>query len=271
LGHGDPPALYDSPSLYDLPSLYDRVVPPGPCEAFYRDVAAHAGDPILELACGTGRLAVPLAADGHEVVGLDASPSMLGAARAKAEANGVELDLVQGDMRDFDLGRRFALVIVSCNSLAHLVRNEDLASCLAAVARHLAPGGVFAFDVVNPSLRELAGSESSGAPTGAREHLLSVAGNVRSIAYDPVRQVQELQLRVLEPGMEKLVIAPMHLRIFFPQEVPPRLALAGMEMAACYGDFDGDWLTGRSSNQVCLARSMGASPPRGQARTSRSI
>ena len=172
-------------------------------------------------------------------------------------------------MRDFDLGRRFALVIVGCNSLAHLVRNEDLASCLTAVARHLAPGGVFAFDVVNPSLRELSRAESSGAPTDTRD-LLSVAGNVRSIAYDPVRQVQELQIRVLEPGMEKLVIAPMHLRIFFPQEVPLRLALAGMEMAACYGDFDGDWLTGRSSNQVCLARSASASPPRKQAGTSRS-
>ena len=71
MGHGVPP------SLYDLPSLYDRVVPPRPCEAFYRDVAVHAGDPILELACGTGRLAVPLAADGHQVVGLDISPSSL--------------------------------------------------------------------------------------------------------------------------------------------------------------------------------------------------
>jgi SAM-dependent methyltransferase len=264
LGHGVPPSLYDLPSLYDR---VDRVVPPGPCEAFYRDVAVHAGDPILELACGTGRLAVPLAADGHQVVGLDISPSMLG---AKAEADGVEMDLVQGDMRDFDLGRRFALVIVGCNSLAHLVRNEDLTSCLSAVARHLAPGGVFAFDVVNPNLRELARAESSGAPTGDSEDLLPVARNVRSIACDPVRQVQELQIRVLEPGMERLVIAPMRLRVFFPQEVPLRLALAGMEMAARYGDFDGDWLTGRSSNQVCLARSASASPPRKQAGTSRS-
>ena len=70
--------------------------------------------------------------------------------------------------------------------------------------------------------------------------------------------------------MEKLVIAPMRLCVFFPQEVALRLALAGVEMAACYGDFDGDRLTGRSSNQVCLARSTSASPPPGQARTSRS-
>ena len=108
------------------------------------------------------------------------------------------------------------------------------------------------------------------SPTGAREHLLPVAGNVRSIVYDPVRQIQELQICVLEPGMEKLVIAPMHLRILFPQEVPLRLALAGMEMAQCYGDFDGGWLTGSSLSQVCLARSMGASQSREQARTSRS-
>src|SRR5918912_1113576 len=113
-----------SRSLYDDPELYDLIVRPGPCEPFYREIARRTGGPILELACGTGRLTLALARDGHEVVGLDASRAMLRAAHAKAEAEDVEITLVQGDMRSFDLGRRFPLVIVCCNSLAHLTTNN---------------------------------------------------------------------------------------------------------------------------------------------------
>ena len=87
-------------ALYDVPPLYDLMVQPGPCERFYRDLANRVGGPILELASGSGRLTIPLALDGHEVVGLDASKSM----------------------------RSFALAIISCNSLAHLTTNEELKS-----------------------------------------------------------------------------------------------------------------------------------------------
>src|SRR5215204_5377235 len=86
-------------TLYDNPILYDCMVRPGPCEAFYRDLARRTGGPILELACGTGRLTVPLASDGHEVVGLDASPAMLRAARDKADAEDLGITFVQADMR----------------------------------------------------------------------------------------------------------------------------------------------------------------------------
>src|SRR5215212_5162530 len=106
--------------LYDMPALYDLIIGRGPREGFYRDLARQMGGPVLELACGTGRLTLPLARDGHAVVGLDASPVMLRAAEAKAEAEDVEVAFFRGDMRVFDLGRRFALVILCCNSLAHL-------------------------------------------------------------------------------------------------------------------------------------------------------
>jgi 2-polyprenyl-3-methyl-5-hydroxy-6-metoxy-1,4-benzoquinol methylase len=99
---------YEEVALYETPSLYDVVVPPGPCESFYRGLAHRTGGPVLELACGTGRLSVPLAKDGHEVLGLDISDAMLRAARAKAEAARVRIDFVQTDMRSFELGREFA-------------------------------------------------------------------------------------------------------------------------------------------------------------------
>jgi 2-polyprenyl-3-methyl-5-hydroxy-6-metoxy-1,4-benzoquinol methylase len=115
-------------ALYDVPPLYDLMVQPGPCERFYRDLANRVGGPILELASGSGRLTIPLALDGHEVVGLDASKSMLRSAREKADTEGVEITFAHGDMRSFELDRSFALAIISCNSLAHLTTNEELKS-----------------------------------------------------------------------------------------------------------------------------------------------
>ena len=120
----------------------------------YRDLAYQIGGPILELACGTGRLTIPLARDGHDIVGLDASSAMLRSAKSKTD--GLDIMFVHSDMRNFDLGRRFPLIILSCNSLAHLTSNEDLKAGLDRVAKHLAPGGVFAFDVINPDIRMLA-------------------------------------------------------------------------------------------------------------------
>jgi SAM-dependent methyltransferase len=237
-------------TLYDVPLLYDRIVPPGPCEAFYRHLARRTGGPILELACGTGRLTIPLALDDHDVVGLDASPSMLRAARTKATAKRVKLELVQGDMCSFDLGRRFPLVIVSCNSLAHLTRNEEVIACLSEIARHLTPAGVLAFDVVNPNIRELARSD---APIVDLERNPSLAGSKELVAYDPVQQVQVLRWHGRALAAEAPTIAPMRLRVFFPQEVPLLLALSGLKFAARYGDFDGNHFTGCSANQVCVA------------------
>lgn len=235
--------------LYDSPALYDRIVPPGLCEAFYRRIARSTEGPILELACGTGRLTIPLALDGHEVVALDASRCMLKAASEKAEVRGADIAFVHGDMKDFHLRRQFKLVIVSCNSLAHLTSDEALDRCLGSIARHLAPDGRLAFDVMNPDLGELARQDRgrTGFPFGC-------ASEVRRemIAYDPVAQVQRVRWRVPIPPGEELV-ARMELRVFFPREIGPRLRLSRLKLVARYGDFEGGPLTGASSNQVCLA------------------
>ncbi|RWM77505.1 MAG: class I SAM-dependent methyltransferase [Mesorhizobium sp.] len=242
------------PTLYDLPSLYDAVVTPGPCEPFYRRLACSTGGPILELACGTGRLTIPLALDGHEVVGLDASYPMIRAARAKADKSRAKVEFVVGDMRRFDLGRSFSMVIVSCNSLAHLRANEDIVECLSRIARHLVPGGLLAFDVVNPNMRDLAQCGNTAERSNTKPDRSFVSGSKELIAYDPVQQVQILKWRFEELGRKIPPVALMRLRAFFPQEMPLRLALVGLELAARYGDFSGGHFTGCSPNQIYVAR-----------------
>src|SRR5688572_5062959 len=143
-----------SERFYSDARLYDRLFPGGEQAVdFYRAEADRQGGSVLELGCGTGRKLIPIAADGHPCTGLELSPDMLAEARSKADARALEVEWVQGDMRDFDLGRTFDLVLIAGNSLLHLHETDDLVSCFRSVRAHLAPGARFVFDVFNPSVR----------------------------------------------------------------------------------------------------------------------
>ncbi|WP_176556232.1 class I SAM-dependent methyltransferase [Rubellimicrobium rubrum] len=249
-----PPAPAAASSLYDMAEVYDAITPPGPCEAFYRAEARRAGGPVLELACGTGRLTIPLARDGHEVVGLDASPAMLLQAGRKAAAAGLAVTWVSGDMRRFDLGRRFGFVLVSCNSLGHMTEPEDLRACLEAVRRHLAPGGVLAFDVVLPDPRNLMPPADGVRRLDLGPNPASAIPGEERVEYDPVRQIRTAYWRVQPRGRGWIDLEPLVQRQFFPHELPLLLGASGLELMARYGDFARNPLAPWSLNQVCLAR-----------------
>src|SRR5262249_29712293 len=121
---------------------------------FYRELAKRRGGPVLELGAGSGRLTIPLARDGHEVVALDRAPAMLDRLRARVDAlpaaARARVTVLEGDLCTFDVPRahaRFPLVVAAFNVLEHLYTRGEVAACLAAVERHLAPDGAFAFDV----------------------------------------------------------------------------------------------------------------------------
>jgi SAM-dependent methyltransferase len=123
---------------------------------FYVAEAERSGGPVLELGVGTGRVAVPIAAAGIEVVGVDLSPGMLDVARERAELAGVAVDLRSGDMRDPPVDGGFPLVICPFRSLLHMETERDRRAALRAVARHLEPAGRFVFDVFTPSADDIA-------------------------------------------------------------------------------------------------------------------
>lgn len=124
---------------------------------FYREWAAAAGGghaEVLELACGTGRVAIPLAIAGHQVTGIDLSPKMLELFAAKGSRLDDEvagrLEIIHGDMSSFDLEHGFDLVIIPFRGFQALTEPEEIHGCLARARAHLKPGGVFIVDVFRP-------------------------------------------------------------------------------------------------------------------------
>src|SRR6476469_2162090 len=107
--------------------------------AFYRGLARDAGGPVMEPGCGTGRVLLPIAALGIPCVGVDASPAMLAALRAKSPPP--NLELVEARMETFDLGeRRFRLITCPFRAFQHMLDVPSQLATLANVRRHLAPG-----------------------------------------------------------------------------------------------------------------------------------
>jgi SAM-dependent methyltransferase len=228
---------------------------------FYRILARDLGaDDVLELGCGSARLALALARDGRRVVGIDRSQAMLARARARLAARGARVaaraQLVRADLRDFALRRRFPLVICAFNTFQHLYTRDDVARCLARVAGHLAPGGVFALDVMNPDLEWLARDPTRRWARTKFRHPETGERLVYSTnhAYDRVEQINYIRI-YYEPadGAEgtRRTIRLAH-RMFFPEELLALLDRAGFAVRARHGGFGDFPLESESEQQVLI-------------------
>jgi 2-polyprenyl-3-methyl-5-hydroxy-6-metoxy-1,4-benzoquinol methylase len=237
--------------IYDIPALYDQVIAPGPCEPFYSNLARQCRGDVLELACGTGRLTIPISLRGHRITALDSSLKMLDTAKRKAQTARAKIDFRHADMRSFELDRRFSLIMVSCNSLAHMITQDDLLSCLRQIKRHLGPNGLFAFDIINPEISSLAECvRQKMLDFGARSPRILIE---ESAFYDPVRQVRTSQWHIQECPGSRYRLKPLELRMIFPQELLILLKAVGLNLVARYGDFSRAPFGASSLNQICLA------------------
>lgn len=244
--------------FYDHPDLYDELLPVGAHVPFYVDIARQQAGAVLELACGTGQLTIPLALQGLPTVGLDRSRAMLDVAKRRASAASAPVAFLQSDMRDFAFGRDFNLIIVARNSLLHLLSTADLLAALTAVRRHLAQDGVFAFDIFNPDVRLLA------RPPGQRFPVMDV-GTTRfgplsveaTHDYDSATQVNRGTWYISAPDRRDAWAVPMVLRSIFPQELPLLLSAAGLELISRFGELSRAPFGAGSRIQACLCRRRG--------------
>lgn len=248
-----------SERFYSDARLYDRLFPARePAVDFYRAEADRQGGSVLELGCGTGHKLIPIASDGHPCVGLELSPDMLAEAQRKAVERGVELDWVQGDMREFDLGRTFDLVIIAANSLLHLSEVPDLVDCFRSVRKHLAPGARLVFDVFNPSVQMLAHADG----VRRRREALSFVDPDRGVVhvdvaetYDAAAQVTRGTWYFSTESDADVLVAPLEIRSIFPQELPLLLSQGGLRLVERFGDWSGRPFTGDALVQLCVCES----------------
>jgi SAM-dependent methyltransferase len=126
--------------------------------SFYVSLAVEAGGPVVELGVGTGRIAIPTAAAGVRVVGVDTSPGMLAVAREQAELAGVSdlIDLRVGDLRKPPVRGEYALVTSPFRAMLHMETDRDRRAAIRAARKLVAPGGRFVFDVFEPSEEDIA-------------------------------------------------------------------------------------------------------------------
>jgi len=231
-------AIPDFGLLYDSVPLYAARQDIG----FYVEEAKAARGPVLELGSGTGRILLPIARAGATIVGLDSSTNMLERCRQKLAAESAavrgRVTLQQRDIHDFDLGERFPLIIAPFRVVQHLTTVDDQLRFLAAVARHLAPNGRFAFDVFNPyfaKLVEADGVEREDTPAQRLPDGRTLRRAYRIARVRWVDQVSESELIYYVDG--KRYVQAFEMRWYLAAELQHLLARAGFRVRAMYGDF----------------------------------
>ena len=229
--------------------------------AFYVDLAERARGPVLEYGVGNGRIALPIARHGVEVVGVDHSEPMLRDLRRRLSVEPADVakrvTVVRGDMRRKKLRRRFPLVLCTFNTALHLYTRADVEAFLARVREHLAPRGRFVVDLSMPPLADLARDPSDPfhAPRFRHPTAGTVVKNRERFDYDPARQVLFVSMEFEPVGAEdEAWVTPLAHRQFFPQEWEALLHYNGFQVDRVEGDFHGGPLTKDSDVMVWHAR-----------------
>jgi SAM-dependent methyltransferase len=241
---------------------------------------------LLELGCGSGRLLLPLAQDGHTVYGIDRSAPMLRRCQerlSKLNARArTRVHIIEGDFRALPFAaepaQRFPLILCPFNGFSHLYTRPDVELCLAEVRRLLAPGGIFAFDISNPDCTWLSRNPSRRFSRTRFRHPTSGERLIYTTShlYDPATQVcwirfyYEADLASATSGPAQRsdlpaaagaeaadrppVVVQLAQRMFYPAEIESLLHYNGFELLEHAGSFDGEALSPVSREQVICAR-----------------
>ena len=250
----------DLPSTFDDGNAYDLVgdqIPYG--LDFYIGHAQAAEGPVLDVACGTGRILLPCMKQGIDIEGLDFYEGMLGRLRQKAAVIGLEPRLHQADMGDFSLDRQFALVMIPFNAFIHNMSQEAQIGCLRCCREHLLAGGQFVFDTFFPSLEIVGAPQNERVLEGEIPHpetgLLMRMYDTRS--FDRVEQVQhsinELELLAADGSVAEVYRSETHGRYVFRHEMELLLRVAGFTRWEIWGDFEGRPLTEEKDAMIVSA------------------
>jgi SAM-dependent methyltransferase len=230
----------------EIADMYDVWYPGGdPAPIVERLVALSGEGPVLELGIGTGRIAVPLAAAGVSVHGIDGSAAMLEKLRAKPGGGSIRVTI--GDFADLDLEDRFSLVFVVFNTFFGILEQRDQVRCFRHVAEHLMPGGHFLLECFVPDL--------SRFDRGQRLAVSAIDDDgirIEASMYDPVSQRVKAQVVAMSETGSRFY--PLQVRYCWPSELDLMAQLAGLELEQRWAGWSEEPFTAASVQHVSVYR-----------------
>jgi SAM-dependent methyltransferase len=229
--------------------LYDQQYQMREDIGFWIEEAQASGGPVLEVACGTGRVLIPTARAGIEITGLDLAEPMLNMCRERLAEEPEEVQkrarLVQADMRRFELQETYGLITVPYRSFQHLTTVEDQLSCLRCLHHHLASGGRLILDLLNPSVhflaREVTGKETPfdqmlDLPDG--RHVQRAHRLVSLDLHEQLLHSEQIYYVNHPDGRQERLVHAYDLRYLYRYEAEHLLARCEFELEQVYADFD---------------------------------
>ncbi len=242
---------YRDPQTYDaVEGDYDEDRP------LTEQWARKLGGPLLDLACGTGTMAIHLARLGYQVTGVDIVPEMIEWASQKAEKQAISIEWAVADARAFHLQKQFPFIYMLGNAFQHFLTRTDQEALLACVREHLLPEGRFLFCTRNPSPGNLLQARYSDPqqytlPDGRQQ--VSTEQQV----YDPLSQIQYYTFHeewLYPDGRREEKTTHTALRYVYPQEMEALLFYNGFKISDCYGDWQQGPLTATSRLMIYVCQ-----------------
>lgn len=252
------PSPSDLPSVFEDGELYDLILGDA-CSYgrdFYLELARGAQGPVLDIACGTGRILLPCLQEGVDIEGVDLFQPMLDRLRKKATALGLSPQLHQADMSSFSLPRRYALVIIPFNAFIHNMTQQAQIRCLELCREHLLPTGLLAFDTFFPSLEIVGAAQNTRVLEGEFPHP-TTGLPIRlydTRRFDRVAQEQhsinEIELLAADGSITTVHRSQASSRYIYKNEMQLLLQAAGFERWEIHGDFSGKPLERESDAMI---------------------
>ena len=214
------------------------------------------GGPLLDLACGTGRMTLRMAELGYQVTGVDITPEMIEWARQKAAKQGLSIEWVVADARPFHLGKQFPFIYMLENVFQFFLTREDQEAMLARVREHLRTEGCFLFETRNPNPRNLLHVLHPDPP----KYALPDGGQLVTSEeqyYHPMTQIQHHARHLTflyAGGQRREKTLRTALRYVFPQEMEALLFYNGFQICSCYGSWQQEPLTATSPAMIYVCQ-----------------
>jgi len=240
--------VYRNGQLYDIinSKVTQQDLP------FYLDSIDKYGEPILELACGTGRLTIPIQKKGYSITGVDISEGMVSEARKKAQEKKIDINIHLADIRNFDLKGKFPLIILPFNSICHLHDYDSIFSCLKCVKKHLTDDGRFIVDVFNPSFEHLTRDKDTRTPIGEFALNDQKVNITETNIYNRSSQINYIRWHHDTDGIE--TTEDLNMRMFYPQELDNYLKFSGFKIEEKYGAYDKSEFKSNSEKQIIVVK-----------------